>query len=298
MSYRVQSIDTSYEAEQAQIKAFRRKGEAGRGDSMLSLTRTTRWLAWNNLLKLRPDCTRQEVALFFLELNYGQVLAREVKIYFENRAKAGNPVKEEKLLISEEILSALIPVVDVFEELGIAYRIGGSVASSVHGIPRATADTDLVANFKAEHVAPFVARLEDMARQGFEYDYYISEAAIREAVARYSSFNLIHQETGHKLDIFILKPDQYNQVEFSRGKLAPLSKTNPHLFWLTTPEDILLHKLDWYRASDNSQKQWLDILGVLKVQENLDFAYLEEWAKNLKLVELLAQAKNEAGISY
>jgi hypothetical protein len=46
-----------------------------------------------------------------------------------------------------------------------------------------------------------------------------------------------------------------------------------------------------------SERQWNDVLGVLKVQQNLlDIAYLRQWATELKLTDLLQRAFDEAGI--
>jgi hypothetical protein len=67
----------------------------------------------------------------------------------------------------------------------------------------------------------------------------------------------------------------------------------------TSPEDIILRKLVWYQMGNRvSERQWLDVLGVLKVQgKNLDAAYLREWAGKLGVAALLAQAWTEAGLS-
>ena len=51
-------------------------------------------------------------------------------------------------------------VAQVFEELGVAYYLCGSMASSYHGLYRATADADFVADLKLEHVNPFAQRLQ------------------------------------------------------------------------------------------------------------------------------------------
>jgi len=61
-------------------------------------------------------------------------------------------------------------------------------------------------------------------------------------------------------------------------------------------EDTLLHKLVWFelgrRASD---RQWGDILGVLKIQGSwLDHDYLDRWAAALGVGELLGQARRDA----
>lgn len=285
MVYQVQSLDTSYEAEQVQIKIFRRRGEAGRGDLMRSLTRTTRALSWNALLQratARPR-TRKELALFFIELNYGKDLAAQCLAYFEKAS-----IKEEILLNSDDMLAALIPVIEVLDELGVNYLIAGSVASSIHGIPRSTADADLVIDFKLEHVTPFIARLQD--------EYYVSEQAIQEALNRRSAFNVIHLATGFKLDLILLKNDQFNQTSFSRAVLASISTTDSRRFRLDAAEDVLLQKLRWYQIGNQvSDKQWLDILGILKSQEQLDDVYLEKWAKQLGLCELLTKAREASG---
>ncbi len=64
-----------------------------------------------------------------------------------------------------------------------------------------------------------------------------------------------------------------------------------------SPEDIVLQKLSWYKLiPGGSQKQWRDVLGVLKVQgERLDRAYLHQWALTLKLTDLLSGALLESG---
>jgi hypothetical protein len=118
---------------------------------------------------------------------------------------------------------------------------------------------------------------------------------MQEALTRHASFNLIHLETGFKLDVFVLKTDPFNQSGFSRARITQLSKADPRLFRLDSPEDVLLQKLNWYRIGGKvSEKQWLDVLGILKMQPNLDFSYLEKWAEHLGLTEFLAQAKEEA----
>jgi hypothetical protein len=44
-----------------------------------------------------------------------------------------------------DILLAIKPVINAFGQLSIPYYIGGSVASSVYGIARATMDIDVIA---------------------------------------------------------------------------------------------------------------------------------------------------------
>ncbi|MBC7226629.1 MAG: hypothetical protein H5T61_05290 [Thermoflexales bacterium] len=185
-----------------------------------------------------------------------------------------------------DVLKALVPIVEALEQLGVAYQIGGSVASSVYGVPRTTVDIDLVADLQPEHVEPLVALLQDQ--------YYISPEAVYEALRRRSSFNLIHLETMVKVDVFVLRPDPYEQEAFRRFRRDTLSSARE--FSLSSPEDIILHKLAWFRmGGEVSQRQWDDVVGVIRVQTSaLDFAYLRQWAATLGLADLLERAIREA----
>ena len=175
------------------------------------------------------------------------------------------------------------------EELGIPYHIGGSVASSLYGLPRLTIDADLVADIRMKHVRPLVEQLET--------DYYIDEDMIRDAIRRQSSFNVIHQDTILKVDIFIPKSRLFDQEELRKIRQEVLSEgTRP--FNIASPEGTILNKLEWYRmGGEVSDRQWNDILGVLKVQgTNLDMAYLRHWAADLKVTDLLERAFVDAGL--
>ena len=91
-----------------------------------------------------------------------------------------------------------------FERLGIRYLVGGSLASSLHGIPRATHDVDIVADIGENNIPELVKALEA--------EFYIDAEMIREAVRMQSMFNIIHQETMFKIDIFVLKSDSVSHV--------------------------------------------------------------------------------------
>ncbi len=195
--------------------------------------------------------------------------------------------------MNDDILAAIEPLVAVFEKLGIAYLIGGSVASSALGLPRSTLDADLVADLQLEQVSSLVEALGQ--------DYYLAQEAILDAIQRHSSFKLIHLQTMFKLDIFVIKPDLFDQIAFSRRQLLRLDATNPAAreFYLSSPEDILLHKLAWYKAGNNvSERQWLDVLGLLKVRgDTINREYLKKWANDLSLSDLLEQSFEEAGLA-
>jgi hypothetical protein len=189
----------------------------------------------------------------------------------------------------EAIVMAIVPVVAVFEQLGIEYYIGGSVGSSTYGIPRATFDVDLVANLRQEHVRSFVERLES--------EYYIDEDMIQDAIKHRSSFNIIYFDSMLKVDIFLPKARSFDQEEARRVQQEVLiSGTRP--FKIASAEDTLLHKLEWYRMGNEiSDRQWNDILGILKVRgKMLDMGYLRAWAVQLHVTDLLDRALVDAGL--
>jgi hypothetical protein len=189
-----------------------------------------------------------------------------------------------------DILAAMTPVVEALEQLEVPYHIGGSVASSLSGIPRLTIDVDIVANLKLEHVRPLIRLLEA--------DYYIDEDAVRDAIQRRSSFNVIHLASILKVDVFIPKSRLFDQEELHRVRLITL-ESSERSFYVASPEGTILNKLEWFRmGGEVSDRQWNDILGVLKVQgSNLDMVYLRRWAAALQVTDLLERALVDAGFA-
>jgi hypothetical protein len=188
-----------------------------------------------------------------------------------------------------EIVETIRPLVDVFRVLNIGYHIGGSVASSLCGVARSTMDVDIVADIREHHIASLVRSLENV--------YYISESVVREAVARLSSFNIVHLETILKVDIFLLQQDPFNLSAYERRypEILDVDSSSEH-FYVSSAEDVLIQKILWfYRGNRQSEKQWLDILGILKVQgDNLDLGYCVRWAQQLHVDDLLSLARSEA----
>lgn len=91
--------------------------------------------------------------------------------------------------------------------------------------------------------------------------------------------------------------DPFSASVMSRRQLYPVSSLQEEGIYIYSPEDIVLQKLSWYKLTPGgSQKQWRDVLGVLKVQfGRLDIAYLNQWALTLKITDLLSGALLESG---
>lgn len=187
-----------------------------------------------------------------------------------------------------EPIAVTLQVTDVLDLLGIPYFIGGSLASAVHGISRATMDVDIIAELRQVHLAQFVALLVDA--------FYIDDQAIANAILNRSSFNIIHRETMFKVDIFIRKTRPYDESQFSRRVLQHLATEPERTAYVASAEDTVLAKLEWYRmGGDVSERQWRDVQNILKVQAGrLDLDYLHQWAVQLRIIDLLERALDDS----
>ncbi len=188
-----------------------------------------------------------------------------------------------------ESVRVTLLVTSALEKLGVRYAVGGSLSSSLHGVMRSTLDVDIVADLRLEHIQPLVAVLSK--------EFYADDEMMRDAIEHRSSFNLIHYETSFKVDIFIPKSRAFDQMQLERRTTSVVTTEPEHSLYVTSPEDVVLSKLEWYRmGGEVSDRQWRDILGVLKTKSgNLDLAYLHAWAKELKVADLLERAMKEAG---
>jgi hypothetical protein len=191
---------------------------------------------------------------------------------------AGNP-----------IVRAVADFVSVLDELGIRYYAGGSVASSIHGVPRYTGDVDLVADLALEQT--------DLLASKLNADFYADAAQMKEALRFGRSFNAIHFATGFKIDVFPLGKDAFHASEMARSekRVWDVDSTDSVKLQVASAEDTVLEKLIWYRRGGQiSDRQWSDILGVATTRQ-LDREYLREWAPGLGIADLLERLFGEAG---
>jgi len=176
----------------------------------------------------------------------------------------------------------------LFESINIPYYVSGGVASSIHGEPRSTRDLDLVISVQPDQIDLLVTTLETAG-------YYCPAGAV-EDLKRGSErmLNITHTETIANADLYITDGSPFAVSQMARRILPDLDGIPP--FWVASPEDTILQKLQWGRSSQ-SEKQWRDVLGILKLQaQNLDYTYLIEWAEHLDLVDTLSRAFTEAGV--
>ncbi len=193
-------------------------------------------------------------------------------------------------LPNAEQIDVLLQVTRIFEDLGIQYFVGGSLASNAYGFYRATADADVIAAIKPEQIQPLMTSLQP--------SFYVDAESLRTAVASRSSFNIIHLETVFKVDVFVAKFGAFHAAQFRRRQRKQIGTTEKDSAWVASPEDTILAKLDWFRMGGMvSDRQWGDITGVMKIQKHtLDLPYLRELAADMHLTDLLDKAFRDSGL--
>jgi hypothetical protein len=187
---------------------------------------------------------------------------------------------------------ALAPVVKVLQDVGVRHFVGGSLASSAHGMARASLDVDLIAELDGHH-APVLA-------EGLHEACYLDVSRIESAIRSRRSFNLIHLATMFKIDVFVAKGRPFDSMALQRATPETLGdEPDAPVVPVATAEDIVLAKLESFEAGGRaSERQWTDVVGVLKLrQSDLDQAYLRQWAVALGVDALLEQALAEAASS-
>ncbi len=182
----------------------------------------------------------------------------------------------------------ILLVKNALEKMSIRYAVGGSLSSSLHGVMRSTLDVDIVADIRTEHIQSLVTALSP--------EFYADEEMMRDAIEHHSSFNLIHYETAFKVDVFIPKTRPFDEMQLQRRMSVVITADSEQNLYITSPEDVILSKLEWYRmGGEVSDRQWRDVLGVLKMKAgNLDLDYLCHLAKELNVSDLLERALDQS----
>jgi len=179
-------------------------------------------------------------------------------------------------------------VIAELNRAGIPFMISGSVASGYHGESRSTYDIDIVIDADLSQVSSFVGGLAESC--------YVSVTAAEEAVRQRAMFNVIDLDSGIKVDLILRKVRPFSVEEFNRRQRAVISGVDAYV---VSAEDCILSKLEWSRMGE-SERQFRDALKIAELSKdasNLDLAYLEHWAKDLSVEQLLERLLNEAGIS-
>jgi hypothetical protein len=174
-----------------------------------------------------------------------------------------------------EQIDVLRLAIDVLEKLGVRYMVVGSYASGSYGEPRMTQDIDIVVELEPAHVGPLCDAFPSP-------DFYASKEAAQEAIRHRSMFNILHADTGTKIDFILPKPDEYGRTQIARRQRVQL--TPGQSAFAARPEDVILGKLVFYQEGA-SDKHLRDIAGMLRISgTEIDQAYIEDWSRRLGLL--------------
>jgi hypothetical protein len=266
--------DTSPEAERVLVDVYRRMPAGRKWLQLGQMFHDARYMHALGLRHQNPRATARQVQESWLEINLG----------FKARESLPEPAIMDPMVNLKDVRE----IARIFDSLGIPYALGGSMASSIHGIGRYTRDADMTAE-------PFPGK-EKVFAESFSEDWYVSLSMIEDAVRRRASFNVINTSTGFKIDVFIRKDVPFEISAMRRRFPFTPSEDAAAAIILHTPEDVILFKLQWYQMGNRSiDQQMRDIVGVLRVKAGLlDEAYLDHWAADLGVTDLLEQARQEA----
>ncbi len=267
--------DTAPDVERLMYEVYRRMTPARKWKNLRDDYRMARALHAAGMRHRQPSVTLAQIQADWIHTTLGYPCPVPIP------EALVEPVDQEYQPVFRFALHAL-------DSLGIAYAIGGSVASSFHGAQRMTRDADIT-------VEPFPGREAAFIAAFPAPEFYLNADSMRDALRTRSTFNILHTTTGYKLDIFVRKNDAFELEAFARRGPHPMPGAPDELVQVHSPEDIVLFKLRWFRiGGEVSDKQWADIISVMKTQgAAIDAAYLDKWATEIGVKDLLDRVRSQ-----
>lgn len=178
-----------------------------------------------------------------------------------------------------DLYLALSDIAACFSKHSIAYLIGGSLSSSVHGTFRATNDVDILVAIEKSSLLAFVQSLKEK--------FIVNEPVLLENMRSSKAYNIFHEETALKIDLFPAHTE-FHRSEISRAISIQLPQMESSLNF-ASPEDCILSKILW-NISAKSERQLADVIGVININKGrLDLEYLKLWSGRLGISAEIAR---------
>lgn len=176
-----------------------------------------------------------------------------------------------------EQLELLHFLIELLNKLHIRYMVVGSYASGAYGEPRLTQDIDIVVDLTVEELCTLLDAIP-------KEEFYVSEEAARHAIRSGGQFNVIHPESGLKVDFMIARRDAWGQEQLNRRVLLELLENVQA--YTARPEDLILSKMLYYQEG-GSEKHLRDITGMFKESgDQIDRGYIDKWANELGVADV------------
>jgi hypothetical protein len=181
-------------------------------------------------------------------------------------------------------------VIEALEAAGVEYMLAGALAVAAWAEARSTQDVDIVINVPVESMASLSQELE-------KRDMLVPADVILDLFLETRAdlpVNAIHLHTGYKAEFFLLRPgDTYRETAFARRRLVDLGPPLGEVY-VHAPEDLILNKLHYFDIS-HQPKHVRDIASILLAWgDELDLAYIENWAARLGLTTLWEDVQRRA----
>jgi hypothetical protein len=151
-------------------------------------------------------------------------------------------------------------IADRLDEDGLAYGVGGALALSAWGAPRATKDVDL-SIFIREVELP--RAFDSLERAGVMIDRADATRSVDRIGMFTGRFGKMH------VDVFITGHPQYEEM---RVRCVRIETPSKKLLSFISAEDITLHKLIYGRPKDVT-----DLERLFAARPALDLVYVRSW---------------------
>jgi hypothetical protein len=276
--YCPQAADKTVEADALEFYILRQKTtESDRLEMAASLTHNVKELALWGIRNANPGAAIAQIRQVFASVLLEAKLTTDLPL-----------IGVDPTLWTQDSIAVAAQLHPLFASLEIPYYITDGVASAAYGEPRSTKDLNLVIQIPASDILRLSTVLE---QQGF----YCPPSALEEIQQGSGKvLSVTHTETIDNVDLVLSGETEFDRVQLQRRRKLLVRDVTE--LWLISPEDLILGKILWGRGKQ-SEKQWRDVLGVLKVQAtHLDYGYLTTWAEQLAIANALSQACTEAGI--
>lgn len=276
LGYQTQARDTCIEADLVEFALLRDRTPQQRQAIAVGLMKRARQLSRDSLKRRFPKLK-------------GTALARKLaEAWLQEDCPQDFLPGEDEMMWIQDPLEIAFWLHDLLESLQVRYFITGGAAAILYGEPRTTRDLDLVVAIQPPQLDAAIAALE-------ESDFYVAGIEDVRSGQR-NVLQIVHQATIARADLILARDTPFNRAQLQRRQAIPLE--GGRQLYYASPEDVVLSKLQWQRESQ-SEKQWRDILGILKVQsEAIDGDYLQDWATRLNVRGELQQAFTQAGLTW
>ncbi len=263
----------SIDIEDIYFQAWGKVGGAGRLRRAFALHSNIRGMLELQVRRKYPDLADNEIRRRTARRMY---VANDATLRLLDHSR-GIAIDDQGLPETMERISRIL------DELGLRYHYTGGVAVSYYGDPRFTQDLDLVIQLATDQ--PETMLLLGHLSEGF----IVHKQAVLDAIRARALFQAIDEVSLVKIDFHVGEkiPGELGRSthrEILPGVLAPL----------VSQEDAILSKLLLIQLGSNKAKE--DVKVMLKRDEEVDRAALEQRAAMLGLDKLLLELEGDPGV--